>query len=215
MWGIKVTMKDILKILDGKWTDGTRPRDVYNLYVSKNPAEYIGTIIAGLHSKKRKIQNGSAEIAALLSEDKPEIMYPHIKFFTFNLESKPAVLRWEAVCTIGNLASVDKDKLIPPHIDKIASFLEDKSIVLQGHAVRALSKIAKAFPAEAPEILDNILSSKEFFPDNRIGFVIEAVEPFLANEELKPKVIKFIEPYTESSIKVVARKAKKALKEVK
>lgn len=207
-------IKDILELLDGKWTDGTRPEDVYNLYVSMNPAEYIGTIIAGLHSKNRKVQNGSAEIASLLSEDKPESLYPHIDFFIINLEAKPPVLRWEAVCTIGNLASVDKNDVIPPYINKITSFLEDNSIVLQGHAVRALSKIAKAFPAKAPKILDNILKSKESFPDNRIGFVIEAMEPFLANEELKSKAIKFIEPYTESAIKVVARKAKKVLNEV-
>ena len=206
--------KNILDLLDGKWTDGTRPKDIYELYVSKNPADYGETIIAGLHSEKRKVQSGCAELASLLSEYRPEILYPYIELFVSNLEAKAPVLRWEAVCTHGNLASIDKNKLTPAYIDQIASFLSDKSIVLQGHAVRALSKIAKAFPDEAPRILDKLLNSTEHFPGNRVGFIIEAMEHVLSNEELKPKIRRFVEPYTESTIKVVARKAKKILKKL-
>lgn len=205
-------VKNILELLDGKWTDGTRPNDIYNLYVSKNPVDYVKTIIGGLNSEQRKVQSGCAELESLLSEHRPELLYPHIELFFSNLEAKAPVLRWEAVCTLGNLASVDKNELIPAYIDQIALFLSEKSIVLQGHSVRALSKIAKAFPDEAKKIFDNILKSAEFFPGNRIGFVIEAMEPFLVDEELKTKARKFVEPYAESTIKVVARKAKKILK---
>lgn len=206
--------KNILELLDGKWTDGTRPKDVYELYVSKNPADYAQTIITGLHSEKRKMQSGCAEIASLLSEYKPEILYPYIELFASNLDTKAPVLRWEAVCTLGNLAAVDKNKLTPAYIDKIASFLSDKSIVLQGHAVQALSKIAEAFPDEAPKILDKLLNSTEHFPGNRIGFIIEAMEHFLPYEKLRPKIRKFVESCADSDIKVVARKAKKTLKKI-
>ncbi len=206
--------KNILELLDGKWTDGTRPKDIYELYISKNPADYAEAIIAGLHSEKRKVQSGCAELSSLLSEYKPEILYPFIELFVSNLEAKAPVLRWEAVCTLGNLASVDKNKLTPAYVNQIASFLNDKSIVLQGHAVQALSKIAEAFPAEAPRILDKLLNSTEHFPGNRVGFIIEAMERFLPYGELKPKIRKFVESYSESTIKVVARKAKKILKKI-
>jgi hypothetical protein len=122
--------QNILELLDGKWTDGTRPKDIYELYVSKNPKDYIQTIVAGLHSKKRKVQSGSAELAALVSEHKPEILYPYIELFVSNLDAKAPVLRWETVCSLGNLASVDKNSLTPAHINQMASFLSDKSIVL-------------------------------------------------------------------------------------
>lgn len=205
---------NILELLDGKWTDGTRPKDIYKLYVSKNPESYIQTIITGLNSEKRKVQSGCAELASLLSEDKPEIVYPHIELFLNNLKAKPPVLRWEAVCTLGNLATVDKNKQIPRYVAQIAPFLNDKSIVLQGHTVRALAKIAKVFPDKAPAIFELIQNSKENFPDNRIGFVIEAMELLIVNSDLKPKVIEFVEPYTKSPIKVVARKAVKVLKKI-
>ena len=188
-------MVNILELLDGKWTDGTRPKDIYNLYVSKAPEKYVKTIIQGLSLEKRKVQSGCAELASLLSEDNPELVYPHIDLFLTNLtEAKAPVLRWEAVCTLGNLASVDKNKQIPSYIPQIVPFLNNKSIVLQGHSVRALAKIAKAFPDKAPEILDILVNSKENFPDNRIGFVIEAMELLIQNSQLKQKIIEFVEP---------------------
>jgi hypothetical protein len=205
---------NILEILDGKWTDGTRPKDLYKLYISKNPIEYVETIIVGLHSEKRKVQSGCAELASLLSEDKPEILYPHIELFLSNLKVKMAVLRWEALCTLGNLASVDKNRLLPNYINQIVSFLDNKSIVLQGHAIQALSKIAKAFPDKASKILEELLNSKEYFPGNRIGFIIEAMEFFLPNEDLRLKIRVFVEPYAVSKIKVVEKKAKKILRKL-
>jgi hypothetical protein len=106
-------LKDIFELLNGKWDDGTRPKDIYELYISKNPEEYVEKIIEGLQSDTRKVQSGCAELASLLSEHNPELLYSHIDLFLKNLDAKAPVLRWEAVCTLGNLASVDKKKKNP------------------------------------------------------------------------------------------------------
>ncbi len=203
--------KDIITLLDGKWEDGTRPKDLYGLHVSRDPANYVDTIIDGLSSEKRRVQSGCAELASLLSEDHPELLYPSLDAFVGNLQAKEPVLRWEAVCTLGNLSRIDAKGLIPIHIDTIASNLDHKSIVLQGHSVRALSKIAKAYPNRAEDILNHLLRSKGSFPGNRIGFIIEAMGNFLAIVALVPRIKEFVEPYTTSDIKVVARKAKRIL----
>ena len=203
--------KDIIQLLDGKWENGTRPKDLYELYISKEPAEYVKTIIDGLHSDKRRVQSGCAELASLLSADEPKVLYSYIDIFVGNLGAKAPVVRWEAICTLGNLAAIDQNGIIPSHIENIASHLGDRSVVLQIHSVRTLSKIAKAFPERAPEILDSLLDSKELFPENRIGFIIEAMEYFIEHKTLLPKIIKFVKPYTESNIKAVARKAKKII----
>lgn len=73
------------------------------------------------------------------------------------------------------------------------SFLGDRSIVLQVHSVRALSRIAKAYPGEAPKILNHLTGSKEHFSDNRMGFIIEAMEYFLDYRNLLPMIREFIE----------------------
>ncbi|MHA1936201.1 MAG: hypothetical protein ACW97A_13065, partial [Candidatus Thorarchaeota archaeon] len=168
-------MENIHEILRGKWGDGTRPKDLYGIYISNDPSQYLKVIVEGLSSNERRIQSGCAEIASLLSEDKPEVLYPHVEIFLENLNARPPVLRWEAVCTLGNLIRVDKKHKIPQEIDKIMNFLADSSIVLQGHSVRALVKIARARPEFASEILDSLVFSEKLFPKGRVGFLVEAM----------------------------------------
>jgi hypothetical protein len=203
---------DIHKLLDGKWEDGTRPKDLYSEHVGKQPSAYIDAIISGLRSGNRRIENGCAELASLLSEEHPKLLYPHVQLFIANLKSREKVVRWEAVCTLGNLASIDAAMAIVPHIGTMTAFLRDKSIVLQGHAVRALAKIATAVPKEAKRVSDALIAAKDSFPGNRIGFVIEAMESFAGLSELAGRLSNFVAPYAESDINVVARKAKKVLK---
>ncbi len=206
--------EDIREILAGKWDDGTRPKDVYGLFVSKDPKAYIPVLIEGLGSDAARVRNGCAEVVSLLSEDSPELLYPYAELFLANLDSRDKVVRWEAVCTLGNLAPVDRDRKIVPAIERIARNLGDESIVLQGHSVRALGKIAKANPDKAPAILDALLGSTRFFPGNRLGYIVEAMEYFFGIEAVAPRVRDFVERQTHSDEGVVASKARKMLKRI-
>jgi len=208
----QMTKVDIHRVLAGKWEDGTKPKDLYSMHISKKPTAYLNDIIEGLDSEERRVQSGCAELASLLSEDMPDLLYPHMELFVSNLEAQAPVLRWEAVCALGNLASVDKLEKIPTLIDRFAGFLSDKSIVLQGHSVRALAKIARGFSETASDILEMLLSHTDYFPGNRIGFIIEAMEPFEGKPEFAPRVMKFVEPYLESDIKSVVKKARRVMK---
>ena len=207
-------IKDIHKILAGKWDDGTRPKDIYAKYVAESPSAYVETIIAGLQSDIARVQSGCAEIASLVSEAHPELLLRYEDLFLTNLAAKEPVLRWEAVCTLGNLAKADKDGKVRSAIDSISAFLNDKSIVLQGHSVRALSKIATTFPEEAKKIQRLLITSKNRFPGNRIGFIIEAMESFGGNRELASISADFVEPYVQSDIRSVATKARRVLKKL-
>ena len=105
-------MIELHDILDGKWEDGTRPKDLYTEHIAKSPKKYLDSIINGLESDQKRIQSGCAEIASLLSEDSPELLYPYASSFVSNLDAKAPVLRWEAVCTLGNLAAIDEKKIV-------------------------------------------------------------------------------------------------------
>ncbi len=206
---------DLHRLLDGKWEDGTRPKDLYADHVAARPETYVETIVAGLDAPGRRVQNGCAELASLLSEAHPELLYPHVDRFAGNLGAKEKVVRWEAVCTVGNLAAADRTARIPPHLPAILPLLENDSIVLQGHAVRALAKIARAHPDRADEIFAALLRARKRFPGNRIGFLVEAMESFLDRDALKPKIRKFVTPLAESEIKSVATKARRVLRKLK
>ncbi len=203
---------DILAVLDGKWEEGTRPKDLYSEHISKNPSRYLNTILEGLQSEKKKVQSGCAELASFLSEDRPELLYPHVDLFATNLEAKAPVLRWEAVCTLGNLVQVDRKGITAEYIEKISEFLHDRSIVLQGHSIRSLGKMAKKFPNRAPEILSSLIGTAENLPGNRVGFLVEEMISFEDNPELREKAREFAESYIASDINVVSKKAKKAVR---
>lgn len=203
---------DLYEILRGKWEDGTRPKDLYAIHVSAEPEKYLDLMMSGLDSDERRVQTGSSELVSLLSEDHPEMVKPYLdKFFEY-LDAKAPVLRWEATCTLGNLASVDTEKKIPAYLDKMYLQLEHKSIVLANHTVQALSKIGSHNPEKAEEILDKLIEKSPLFNKTTVGFIIEAFARYKDYSELHPKIKKFIEPFLESEMKVVASKAKKTLK---
>lgn len=203
---------NIYETLRGKWEDGTRPKDIYSEYVSVEPEKYLDELLAGLDSTERRVQTGYAELVSLLSEDHPELLAPYIVKFIGNLDAKAPVLKWEAACTLGNLAGVDTEKKIPAILDVMYPFLEHKSIVLANHTVQALSKIAVHNPDRAEEILDKLIEKAPLFKKTTVGFIITALARYKDYEELLPKIKVFVEPYTESEMKVVAKKAKKTLK---
>lgn len=205
---------DLHDILRGKWEDGTRPKDLYAQRIAKHPASHVESIVLGLRAGNRRVENGCAELASLISAQTPELLYPHLARFVDNLASKEAVLRWEAACTIGNLAAVDSEGAIPAQIPSLTRFLSDKSIVLQGHSIRALVKIARVNPKRASAILTAILDAREHFPGNRVGHVIEAMESFAGDSRFARKVREAVAPHVESEIKSVAAKARKVVKKL-
>jgi hypothetical protein len=207
-------MKNLHFILEGKWMDGSRPKDLYRLYVSENPRDYIDHLIEGLSSNIGKVKNGCAELLSLLSEDHPSIVYPYLDVFIEGLGSKSAVVRWESVCTLGNLAYDDIEKKTPRLLPCLYPFLKDKSIVLQGHTVNAITKIAENYPEKADEVFNMLVSVVDLFPGNRVGFIIEALARMAGNEVVLPRIRGFIEDYIDSEVKVVARKARRTLKKL-
>jgi transcription elongation factor GreA-like protein len=134
--------------------------------------------------------------------------------FIENLGAKAPVLRWEASCTLGNLARVDDEKRILSVLPIMYPLLEHKSIVLANHTVQALAKIAEQNQEKAEEILNKLIEKAPLFKKTTVGFIIEAVARFKDYDDLVPKIREFVEPYLESEMKVVAKKAKKTLKKL-
>ena len=205
---------DLHQTLDGKWEDGTRPKDLYAAHVGKRPKTFVKQLISGLRAGNRRVENGCAELCSLLSADRPELLAPHVDLFVALLSSREKVVRWEAVCTLGNLAAVDRGGVTPRQVARLSDFLIDESIVLQGHAVRALTKIAVAHPQTAGRVFKALTGAADRFPGNRIGFVIEALGELAAVEGFDKKVKRFVEPYLASDVNVVAKKARRVLKKL-
>ena len=171
-------------------------------------------LIKSLDSDEKRVQSGSAELLALLSENHPELVAPFINKFIGNLDAKEPVLRWEAICTLGNLARVDTEKKTLSVLTTLYPLLEHNSIVLANHTVQALAKIAEHHHEKAEEILSYLVKAAPLFKKTTVGFIVEAVARFRDYDELAPKVKEFVTPYLRSDMKVVAQKAKRTLKQL-
>ena len=198
--------------LAGKWDKHNSPKELFSDRVVRDPKAYVGQIIAGLTHAERRVQNGCAELASLLSEPHPMLLYKHLDAFVNNLDAPEAVLRWEAVCTLGNLAQADDNATLLRHVPAIARHLNDKSIVLQGHAARALAKIAQRFPEQSDGILDALLAAKGKFSGSRIGYLVVAMIPFTSQAKHRARVLGFVQPLVSSQTASVAKKVRQVLR---
>jgi hypothetical protein len=205
-------MQELHSILAGKWEDGTRPKDLFAEKLSKRPAEYVGALLAGLVAKEKRVVAGCAELISLCSVEAPELFYPHAERFLQNLHAKAPILRWEAVCTIGNLARVDAQHKLKEAIGELLPLLSHKSIVLQSHTAHALGKLGAVYPEQAPRILAAFADSVEHFPGTRVGLLLEATAPLTTVPTLHNALRAFVTPYADSALRPVAQKAKRLLR---
>lgn len=203
---------EILTLLDGKWEDGTRPADLWEQRVSTDPAAYVPVLLAGLDQAAKKVRNGCAELASRLAAAHPELLVPHAPRFADNLRSDAAVVRWEAACTLGHLAGADTTGVVVAQRPLLQEHLRASSIVLQGYCVKALARLAEIHPELAPEILDALLDARGAFPSNRVGFVVEAMQSFVAYPELSQRALRLARDLAESPIRSVATKARRVLR---
>lgn len=205
---------DVHELLRGPRDETTRPKALFALHISKQPAVYVKALVEGLSSRERRVQGGCAELCSLLSEAEPGALAEHVDLFIAHLDAREPILRWEAVCTVGNLVSVDREGRIPKTVARITRFLDDESIVLQGHAVRALAKIAQAHPSTAAAILRALVASRDRFPGSRVGYLVEAMEAFTGEDRLRADARAFAECFVESDINPVRTKARRAMKKL-
>ncbi|MCY3410686.1 MAG: hypothetical protein INQ03_03515 [Candidatus Heimdallarchaeota archaeon] len=206
-------MIDILSKLDGKWEVGYKPKDLAQV-VLKDLDYYLPIVLEGIAQDKKKLQSGCSEILSIVSEVKPEVIYPYVDTFIRNLNSERPVLRWEAVCTLGNLISVDNENKIIPHLSKIIENLTSDSIVLKLHSFRAMIKIAIEKKEVRDKIVNVSLDHREYFEGNTVGFLFEEFAKLAHLDGYnRDAVIALLEEYLDSNEKILARKSKKAFKE--
>ena len=77
--------------------------------VMENPV-LVQFLLNGFMMKPAKYKFKSAKILTLISENKPEILYPYFDFFAEQLDNENTILKWNAIIIVANLTSVDSEK---------------------------------------------------------------------------------------------------------
>jgi hypothetical protein len=190
--------------------------------VIKHP-EIIPRLLEEINNPKGSIKFGCEKILRIVSEQKPEILYPYFDFYIKFLDSQNNFIKWGAIITISNLAAVDKEKKFDKIFSKYYSPITGKVMVTSANIIENSWKIVLARPELADKIANEILKSERSQYEYHgklssecsnvvFGHAIESFGHFYDKIINKKVVDSFIKRQLNNTRKPVAKKAEKFIR---
>ncbi len=183
----------------------------------------IPDLIEGLNAKKAGIKYGCEKVLRLISEQKPELIYPYFETFERLLGSENSFLKWGAIMTIANLTSVDSDKRFEEIFEKYYSPIPGPAMVTAANIIASSARIASAKPALIERITREILKVEKARYKRKgklssecknvaCGQAIDAFGQFFDRIEDKEPVVRFVRKQLKNSRPSVRKRAEEFLK---
>ncbi len=178
----------------------------------------VDALIEGLSSTKAEVKFGSAKKLWLLSEEKPEELYPKFEFFLGLLDGGNKILRWNAARILACLAPVDRAGKLDAALDKYLSPIPGPEMIAAATAIGYGSRIALAKPHLAERIARAILEVQnaryktEECRNVAIGHAIESLDRFFGLIADQNAVLAFVSAQRSNTRSAVRKKAEAFLK---
>lgn len=185
--------------------------------VMKKPG-LLSEVFEGLGSDKARIKYGCVKVLRLISEKKPEILYPRMDFFSDLLDSDNNFLKWGAIHTIANLAAADSERRFEVIFDKYFAPIPGPELIPAGNVIGGAAKIALAKPELSDRIAKEMLKvekAKYKTAECRnvaMGHAIKSFDLFFDQIKDKEPVIKLIKKQLKNTRNATRKKAEKFLK---
>ena len=185
--------------------------------VMKKP-ELLSEVFEGLGSDKARIKYGCVKVLRLISEKKPEILYPRMDFFSDLLDSNNNFLKWGAIHTIANLVAADSERRFEVIFDKYFAPIPGPELIPAGNVIGGAAKIALAKPELSDRIAKEMLKvekAKYQTAECRnvaMGHAIKSFDLFFDQIKDKEPVIKLIKKQLKNTRNATRKKAEKFLK---
>jgi hypothetical protein len=122
----------------------------------RNPG-LVRQILEGLNADKPRIKYGCAKALRLISEQRPERLYPHWDFFVRLLDHKNKILQWDAAFVLSCLAGVDAQDKFAPIFEKYFSPIPGPVMITAANVIQGAARIAQAKPHLADRIAAEVL----------------------------------------------------------
>lgn len=190
--------------------------------VLKRPG-YIGDLIEVIETEKGAVKFGCEKVLRLVSEQKPEVVYPYFDFFVELMGSDNSFLKWGAILTVANLASVDSEGKFEEIFEKYYAPIKGPVMVTAANVIGGSAKIAMAKPGLAERIVKEILKVEKckYYHKGELsgecrnvacGAAIETFDVIYDIIEDKQVVNRFVKRQLKNPRAKVAKKAEKFLK---
>ena len=209
---------DIAKEIGKKGADAAK----IARFAIENP-DSIEKLIEGITADKGSIRFGYEKVLRLISEQRPDLIYPYFDVFKKLSVCDNSFLKWGAIMTIANLAAADTENKFDEIFEQYYSPVKGPVMVTAANIIGGTAKIIRAKPYLTDKIINEILKVEkgryemhgELSPECRnvaIGHAIDTFDSIYDEIENKEIIVKFVKKQLKNTREKVAKKAERFLK---
>jgi len=160
--------------------------------------ELIQVLLNGLDDERAATRYGCAKVLRLMSERRPEALYPYFDSYIALLEHNNRIMNWEGLHVIGNLAANDHENRVDRILDRYLALITGPVMISAANAVQGAGKIARAKPYLADRIATAILGVEQAeyrtaeCRNVATGHAIESLDRFFEHIRNQRPVVEFI-----------------------
>jgi hypothetical protein len=120
-------------------------------------AAQISTVINALKSETSARKFAYEKVLRLVSERRPDLVYPYFDFFCSLLDHENNFLKWGAILTVANLTAADDQNKFEAIFSKFFAPIQGPTMVTAANIIGSSVTIARAKPALTDAIQREIL----------------------------------------------------------
>jgi hypothetical protein len=182
----------------------------------------IALLVEALKVERRAVKFSYEKALRLVSERRPELVYPYFDVFVRLLDSDNSILKWGAIMTLANLATVDSRNKFEAIFRRYYAPIPGPAMITAANIIGSSAKIALARSELTERITNEILRVEKAKYQSRglpspecrnvaIGHAIDAFDKFFEQIDDKAKVIAFVKRQLKNTRKPVMKKAERFL----
>jgi hypothetical protein len=178
----------------------------------------LKTVFEGLSARPASVKYGCSKVLRLISQKKPEFLYPSFDLFVQRLDIDNTFLKCDTILTLANLASVDKANKFEAVFDRYFAPIKGLTLIVAANIIGSAAKIAAAKPALADRIAAELLKveNAKYQTDEcrriALGQAIDSLDELFERIGDKERVLKLVKKQLANTRKSTAKKAEQFLK---
>jgi hypothetical protein len=175
--------------------------------------QLIPSLIEGMGADRPRLKYGCEKILRIVSDRRPDLVYPYFDALASMLDSENNILKWGAILSLANLARADCAGRIEAILDRYLQPISGPVMITAGNIMRGSARIAIAKPQLADRIAVQILSVERAeyktaeCRNIAIGHAIDALGLFLPYIRDKRRIVRFVKKQVGNPRPQVRRRA--------
>ena len=111
----------------------------------RNP-RLIPDIMEGMTADKARIKYGCAKALRIISEQRPDLLYPQFDFFVHMLDHENKIFQWDAAFVLSHLARADDEDKIAAVFGKYFSPIPGPVMITAANVIQGGARLLRPSP---------------------------------------------------------------------